>query len=83
MTRQEAIDAKCKECIYDPEEDGTWRQQVKACAINTCALHPYRPMPYKVRNQPVEREYKTIEVKAMGDTRVALCAQDHAVGGDT
>ena len=83
MTRQEAIDAKCKECIYDPEEDGTWRQQVKACAIDTCALHPYRPMPYKVRNQPVEREYKTIEVKAMGDTRVALCAQDHAVGGDT
>ena len=60
MTRQEAIEAKCKECIYDPLDDGTWRQQVKACAIDTCALHPYRPMPYKVRNQPVEREYKTI-----------------------
>ena len=60
MTRQEAIDAKCKECIYDPEEDGTWRQQVKACAIDSCALHPYRPMPYKVRNHAVQPEYKTI-----------------------
>ena len=60
MTRQEAIDAKCKECIYDPEEDGTWRQQVKACDIDACALHSYRPMPYKPRNHAVQPEYKTI-----------------------
>jgi len=26
MTRQEAIEAKCKECIFDPLDDGTWRQ---------------------------------------------------------
>ena len=83
MTRADAIAAKCKECIYDPDEDGTWRQQVRACDIESCALHQYRPMPYKVRNHAVQPEYKTIEVKAMGDTRVALCAQDHAVGGDT
>ena len=83
MTRAEAIAAKCKECIYDPEEDGTWRRQVKACAIESCALHQYRPMPYKVRSQAVQPDSQTIEVKAMGDTRVALCAQDHAVGGDT
>jgi hypothetical protein len=60
LTRAEAIAAKCKECIYDPEEDGTWRRQVKACAIESCALHPYRPMPYKVRNHAVQPEYKTI-----------------------
>ena len=60
MTRQKAIDAKCVECIFDPLEDGTWRQQVKACDIESCALHPYRPMPYKVRNQAVQPEYKTI-----------------------
>ena len=82
MTRQQAIDAFCKSCIYDDEEDGTWRQQVKACDIQSCALHPYRPMPYKVRSQPVQPDSQTIEVKAMGDTRVALCAQDHAVGGE-
>jgi len=56
MTRQEAIDAKCVECIFDPLEDGTWRQQVKACDIESCALHPYRPMPYKPRRQPVQAD---------------------------
>ena len=56
MTRQEAIDAKCVECIFDPLEDGTWRQQVKACEIESCALHPYRPMPYKPRKQAVQRD---------------------------
>jgi len=56
MTRQEAIDAKCVECIFDPLEDGTWRQQVKACDIESCALHPYRPMPYKPRKQAVRRD---------------------------
>ena len=82
MTRQQAINQKCRECAYDDQDHGTWRQQVKACDIQSCALHPYRPMPYKVRNQAVQPDSRTIEVKAMGDTRVALCTQDHAVGGE-
>ncbi len=56
MTRQKAIAAKCKECIYDELDQGTWRQQVKACDIESCDLHPYRPMPYKPRRQPVQRD---------------------------
>jgi len=56
MTRQKAIAAKCKECIYDELDQGTWRQQVKACGIESCALHPYRPMPYKPRNQAVQAD---------------------------
>ena len=56
MTRQKAIAAKCKECIYDELDQGTWRQQVKACDITSCDLHPYRPMPYKPRRQPVQRD---------------------------
>ena len=56
MTRQQAINLKCKECIYDELDQGTWRQQVKACDIESCALHPYRPMPYKPRRQPVQRD---------------------------
>jgi hypothetical protein len=56
MTRQQAIAAKCKECIYDELDQGTWRQQVKACDMESCALHPYRPMPYKPRRQPVRRD---------------------------
>ena len=42
-TRQQAIDAKCKDCIYDPLDDGTWRQQVEGCDITDCALWNYRP----------------------------------------
>ena len=56
MTRAKAIAAKCKECIYDELDEGTWRQQVKACDIESCALHPYRPMPYKPRKQAVQRD---------------------------
>jgi len=45
MTRQKAIDANCKDCIYDPLAAGTWRQQVALCSVCTCPLRPYRPMP--------------------------------------
>ena len=47
LTRQQAINKHCRECLYDPEEVGTWRQQVGACEITTCALHAYRPRPVK------------------------------------
>ena len=56
MTRQKAIAAKCKECIYDELDQGTWRQQVKASDMESYALHPYRPMLYKPRRQSVERD---------------------------
>ena len=60
MTRGDAIAAKCKECIYDELDEGTWRQQVKACDIESCALHRYRPMPYKPRKQAVRRDSEVI-----------------------
>lgn len=41
-----AINAFCKECIYDPYSGcGTWRQQVGACISTDCPLYAYRPMP--------------------------------------
>lgn len=41
-----AINAKCRECIYDPEAGrGTWRQQVAACTSTRCPLFPVRPLP--------------------------------------
>lgn len=39
-----AIDAMCKQCIYDPHcGSGTWRQQVEACTSTNCPLFDYRP----------------------------------------
>lgn len=43
-SRAKAIAAKCKDCIYDPMDAGTWRQQVEACTSQDCALWPVRPL---------------------------------------
>lgn len=40
-----AINAKCKDCIYDPlSGQGNWRQQVTACTATDCSLWPLRPI---------------------------------------
>jgi len=39
-----AINAKCKECIYDPIAGvGAWRRQVTECSSATCPLFEVRP----------------------------------------
>ncbi len=38
-----AVNAKCKDCIYDPCDTGTWRQQTDACTSTECGLWPVRP----------------------------------------
>ena len=43
-TRQQAINAFCKQCIHDPLAPGNWRQQVTACTWTDCPLYPYRPV---------------------------------------
>ena len=44
VSMRAAINAKCRECIYDPHGSaGTWRQQVEACTSTDCALYPLRP----------------------------------------
>jgi len=39
-----AINAMCKDCIYDDQDSGTWRQQVTACIFRKCPLWPIRPL---------------------------------------
>jgi len=43
MSLRQAINDKCRDCIYDPAEPGAWRMQVEACGIDTCPLWPVRP----------------------------------------
>lgn len=45
VTPRQAINAKCRECIYDPSQRGTWREQVAACCSANCPLHSIRPVP--------------------------------------
>ena len=37
------VDMYCKECIYDPQDRGTWRAQVERCEMKDCPLWPVRP----------------------------------------
>jgi hypothetical protein len=46
MSLRKAIDAKCKDCIYDPLcGGGTWREQVAQCSCPSCPLWIVRPAP--------------------------------------
>jgi len=39
-----AVNAKCKDCIYDPLSGlGSWRQQTDACTATDCPLFDFRP----------------------------------------
>jgi hypothetical protein len=40
-----AINAKCRDCMFDPLGRGTWREQIASCESSNCALHDIRPVP--------------------------------------
>ncbi len=42
---RKAINAKCKDCIHDPLDNGTWLEQVYLCTSEDCGLYGYRPIP--------------------------------------
>ena len=44
ISLRQAINAMCKECIYDPGSgNGTWRQQTDDCTCEGCPLWDVRP----------------------------------------
>lgn len=54
MSRARAINAFCKQCIYDPVGGtGNWRQQVEACTVTRCPLYAYRPVSRPKEDDPV------------------------------
>lgn len=59
ITRQKAIDLKCKDCSYDPLDKGTWVEQVAICECTSCPLHPYRPIPTRKSREdyPISSTY--------------------------
>jgi hypothetical protein len=56
ISLRRAINAKCKDCIWDPlSGGGSWLAQVGACPAVTCPLHPVRPRSkprVRVRQEP-------------------------------
>lgn len=41
---RQAINAKCRECIYDPLGGGTAAQQITCCTLSDCPLYLVRPI---------------------------------------
>jgi hypothetical protein len=44
-TYKECLEAKCKDCNYDPDSAGTFREQTAACENGGCPNHERRPVP--------------------------------------
>jgi hypothetical protein len=51
MSPRQAIKAKCKQCIYDPEAGGTFLAQIEACFVQSCPLWDFRPLTLATRNK--------------------------------
>jgi len=48
---KKAIEEKCKDCTYDSAAPGTWREQVEACNVRSCALWEVRPVTVDTVNK--------------------------------
>lgn len=48
MSLRQAINAKCRDCIYDPLDTGTAAQQIACCVDSHCPLHSVRPITTKI-----------------------------------
>ena len=68
LTRQQAINAKCKDCVYDKLDDGNWRQQVTRCNGTDCALYPHRPV-----SRPETRAARNTPTLAVSREVGAIC----------
>ena len=44
VSPRQAIARKCKDCTYDTEAAGNWRQQTATCSIVDCPLWMFRPL---------------------------------------
>jgi hypothetical protein len=44
VSPRQAIASKCKDCTYDTEASGNWRQQTATCPVVHCALWTFRPL---------------------------------------
>jgi hypothetical protein len=60
LTARQAIAAKCKDCTYDQQAPGNWRQQVHACDIKSCALWMLRPRSSKPLTEAELTEHERV-----------------------
>lgn len=57
MSLRNAINNKCKDCIYDSKAPGSWRAQVTLCSVKSCPLWHLRPKTTSAIAESVLRWY--------------------------
>ncbi len=83
---QKAIALFCRGCVYDPKDKGTYTEQIEACQIITCELHPHRPLSGKTKRAQREKYLASLspEVRAIKLAQQAVSAarltQNHVKG---
>ena len=80
MGMRAAIDAKCRDCIYDPLAGGTWRAQVEACTATDCGLFPYRPRSRAGKTARARVEGRSPEDCAKNGSNPGTAAESDAGG---
>lgn len=48
---RQAVNDFCKACLYDKQEEGSWRKQARNCTATACPLYPVRPRNYSRRKK--------------------------------
>lgn len=56
-----AINALCKECIYDDEMEESWRQQVTDCTSKKCPLYTVRPKTTRKKKDVRAASHQSLE----------------------
>lgn len=60
-TLRQRINNNCKNCIYDPTDSLSWRQQVEMCTSYTCDFWDIRPLPVGTTVSTIEKHTNNIE----------------------
>ena len=47
MSLRKAINAMCRDCAYDPRDNGSAAQQIACCTAKECSLYAVRPVKTK------------------------------------
>lgn len=69
MSLRKAINAMCKDCIYDSKGgSGGWKQQVEECTSFSCPLYDLRPMPKKHQTQDISAQEGFLDCKERNGT---------------
>lgn len=75
VSLKNSIDEMCKQCSYEQEAPGTWRQQIEECCGRSCELYNVRPLTTGAKHE------KVMSRRAAIDAQCKACVYDKNVSG--